>query len=188
MTQPTRGGRRLPPNDWEGDDATPGAGGAYVTCMDTATGRMIYYATNGRVDHDGKWYRARVEPRDPSGVNFGQMDQVLHDMTPPLDMKYRSGWTQAEVTAHLRRSQGLVVTGRYNTIPRQYRHQGNGAFLHAMFVSHFDTSGRRVMRLWDPLNPDLDGYGKIVPRDILWDFLNSAGYLAGYVPLQPLQP
>ncbi len=184
MAQPTHNGRKLPPNDWEGDDSTPGAGGKYVTCMDTATGRAVYYATNGRVNHDGKWYRARVEPPDPSGVNFYQMDQVLHDMTPPLDIQYHSGWTKSQVTAYLRRGLGLIVTGRYNTIPRQYRFQKDGAFAHAMWVSHFDRI-RPVMRLWDPLNPDLEGYGKVVPRDILWPFLNSGGWVVGYVPIQP---
>src|SRR4029077_6393416 len=85
MRQPTYRGRKLPPNDWEGDDFTPGAGGKYVTCMDTATGRMIYYATNGRVDHDGRFYRRFVVPPDSNGINFQQADDMVKRVNPHLD-------------------------------------------------------------------------------------------------------
>ncbi len=186
MAQPTYKGRRLPLNDWEGDDSTPGAGGRYVTCMDTAAGRMVYYATNGRVDHDGRYYRAHVIPADPNGVNFGQMDDAVHRVHANLDIAYRDDWTRAEATAWLKGGRGLIVTGRYDTIPRAYRHQASGTFMHAMFVSHFDRTGR-AMRLYDPLDPRTDLYGRHVPSSILWPFLQSSGGLAGFVPLHPLR-
>ena len=185
MAQPTYKGRKLPINDWEGDDLTPGAGGRYVTCMDTATGRMVYYATNGRVDHDGKYYRRYVIPPDPNGVNFAQMDDAIHRVNANLDIVYHSNWTRAQTTAWLKAGRGLIVTGLYSTIPRAYRHQRGAEFSHAMFISHMNRD-LTAMRLWDPLNPDLSGYGEHVPTSILWPFLRSLGSLAGYVPLHPL--
>ncbi len=186
MAQPTFRGRRLPLNDWEGDDSTPGAGGRYVTCMDTAAGRMVYYATNGRVNHDGKYYRAHVVPPDPNGVNFPQMDDAVKRVNANLDIVYHSNWTRAQVTAWLKRGQGLIIAGRYDTIPRAYRHQASATFMHAVFVSHFNRAGTG-MRYYDPLNPKTHEYGEHVPTSILWPFLESSGGLAGFVPLHPLR-
>ncbi len=185
MSQPTYRGRLLPPNDWEGDDFTPGAGGKYVTCMDTATGRMVYYATNGRVDHDGRFYRRYVIPPDSNGVNFQQMDEAVKRVNSHLDIVYHSNWTIPQVEAHLKRGQGLIVTGMYDRIPPKYRHQESATFSHAMFISHMNRT-LTAMRLWDPLDPDLTQYGRHVPTSILWPFLRSLGSLAGYVPLHPL--
>ncbi len=185
MTQPTLGGRKFPLNDWEGDDFTPGAGGDYVTCMDTATGRMVAWATNGRIVRDGRWYRSQISPPDSNGTNFAQMDTVLHTkLTPPLDIIYASSWNKTDATRQLRMRHGLIVTGIYDRIPRQYRHQRAGDFMHAMFVTHIARDGR--MRLYDPLDPRTDLYGRSVPSSILWPFLQSSGSLAGYVNLQDL--
>ena len=185
MAVPTFRRRRLLRNDWEGDDFTPGAGGAYVTCMDTAVGRMVAYATNGRVDKDGKVYRANVIPPDPNGVNFLQMESAIKRVNPHLELEYHTGWTKAQITAWLKAGKGLVLVGKYDTIPRAYRYQASATFAHAMFVSHMNRQGTAV-RLWDPLNPDTDGYGKHVPASIIWPFIASIGWYCGYVPLHPL--
>ncbi len=186
MAQPTYRGRKLPLNDWEGDDFTPGAGGKYVTCMDTAAGRMIYYATNGREDHDGRYYRRYVIPPDPNGIGFDQIDAAVKRVNSHLDIVYHSNWTRAQVTAHLKAGKGLIVAGRYDTIPRAYRHQGSGTFMHAVFISHFNRQGTG-MRYYDPLNPKTHEYGEHVPTSILWPFLESSGGLAGFQPLHPLR-
>jgi len=179
----TVNGRKIPRNDWEGDDRTPGAGGRYVTCMDTAAGRMVAYATNLRIDKDGKVYRAALRPADPNGITFDQAEQAVRTVAR-LPLHHKSGWSQATAQAWLKAGKGLIVIGRYDTIPRAYRHQYLAGFNHAMFVTHIDRSGK--MRLYDPLNPDIYAYGRIVPASILWPFLASLGWMAGYVPLQPL--
>jgi hypothetical protein len=56
--------------------------------------------------------------------------------------------------------------------------------MHAMFITHIARNG--AMRLYDPLDPRTDLYGRSVPSSILWPFLQSSGSLAGYVKLQPL--
>ena len=183
MIQPTVLGRRVPLNDWEGDDSTPGAGGDYVTCMDSACGRMVAFATNGRTTRDGKVYRAVIHPHDPNGINFSQAAQAVHTVAA-LPLIYSSDWTKARVLAWLRAGRGLVVTGVYEKIPRAYRHQWAGGFGHACFATNINGTG--YMRWYDPLNPDTHAYGRIVPVSILWPFLESRGYTAGYVPLQPL--
>jgi len=185
MTQPTLRGRKLPLNDWEGDDFTPGAGGRYVTCMDTAAGRAVAWATNGRLDKDGKVYRANVVPPDPNGVNFPQMAGALKRVNIHLDLVYRGGWTKAEVIAHLKAGKGLIATGQYDAIPRRYRYQGSGDFAHAIFISHMNQAGTAI-REYDPLDPRTDLYGRHVPASILWPFLASGGWVAGFVPLHAL--
>jgi hypothetical protein len=189
MTQPMVKGRKLPRNDWEGDDFTPGAGGHYVTCQDTAVGRMVAYATNGRIDKDGKVYRAAI-PHDPDGITLQQADIAVHRVAG-LDMVIPSGWTWANVLSHLRACKGLVVDGWYAEIPRAYRYQQGDDFAHAMFISHYSsTSG---MRVWDPLNPDTTAWGRWMPAPVIRDFLEelsrrngTASLYVGYVPLQHL--
>lgn len=176
-------GYRLPLNDWEGDDYTSGAGGAYVTCLDTACGRMVAFATNLRIDKDGRVYRRALRPPDLNGITFTQAAQAVMSVAK-LPLWHRAGWTQAEVRAWLRAGRGLVVIGMYDKIPRAHRHQRSAGFAHAMFVTHIDRAGN--MRLYDPLNPDTTARGRIVPSSILWPFLSSLGYTVGYVPLQPL--
>lgn len=189
MRQPYVKGRKLPRNDWEGDDFTPGAGGHYVTCTDTASGRMVAYATNGRVDKDGRVYRAAVRPPDPNGVTLPQADAAIHrvcgrDLVIPH-------WHWANLLAHLREYKGAVVQGWYAEIPRAYRYQAGADFGHAMFVSHYSsTSG---MRVWDPLNPDTTAYGRWIPAPAIRRFMEElsqregyAGLFVGYVPLEHL--
>lgn len=183
MSIPTVNGRKLPLNDWEGDDFVPGAGTHFVTCMDTAAGRAVAFATNGRKDFDGKVYRRAVKPPDHDGINMTQAAQAVHDVAG-VQLVQPHGWDRAHVQAWLRAGKGLIIIGRYDTLPRAYRHQATGAFNHAMFVSHISASGNA--RLYDPLNPDTHAYGRIVPASILWPFLDSLGYGVGYVPLQPL--
>ena len=141
--------RKLPRQDWEGDDFTPGAGGKFVTCMDTATGRMLAWATNGRIDLDGRQIRAAITPPDPNGANFAQMQTVIHKLTG-LHLVYREGWTQREVADWLRAGRGLIYIGMYGTLPREYRHQATGDFAHAMFAPRAATT---TLRNYDPLNP-----------------------------------
>jgi hypothetical protein len=179
-------GRTLPMNDWEGDDRTPGAGGHWVTCMDTAAGRAACWATNGRVCVDGKEVRAHVQPPDPDGISFAQADRALHDINEHLNVLHPEGWDQAKCTAWLKAGKGLIVTGFYTDIPRAYRHQASADFAHAMWVSHFDRTGTR-MRLYDPLNPDIHERGRNVPTSILWPFLQGRGWQIGYVPLHDLR-
>jgi hypothetical protein len=174
-------GRKLPLNDWEGDDQP----GPWVTCMDTAAGRSMAWATNGRVDVDGKVIRAHVKPNDLDGISFEQVDKAVQAVNEHCRVVHPEGWNQSKVYTWLRAGRGLIVTGIYSTIPRQYRHQTSASFAHAMFVSHMSRSGKSI-RLYDPLNPDLKGHGLSVPSDILWPFLASRGYLVGYVPLHKL--
>ena len=185
MTQPTAFGRKLPRNDWEGDDFTPGAGGKFVTCGDTAAGRMVAWATNGRIDKDGRIYRASIA-RDVDGVTLVQLRAEVKAVAHlPLNIPIATGvMTQASVTAHLRAGRGLIVNGLYSTIPRAYRHQLAAAFNHSMFAGYISSTG--ALRLWDPLNPDTNAYGRVVPLSILWPFLASLHYAVAYVPLQPL--
>jgi hypothetical protein len=182
MTVPTAFGRKLPLNDWEGDDATPGAGGAYVTCVDTAVGRDVAWATNGRVLKDGKVYRAAVPGHDPNGISLPQA-QVAVATVAHLKLVIPQGWSQTQVAPWLSKGKGLVIIGAYASIPRAYRYQLAADFDHAVFVTHYSpTSG---MRLYDPLNPDIHAYGRWVPSAVIWGFLASRNYSVAYVPLQP---
>jgi hypothetical protein len=187
--QPLVKGRKLPLNDWEGDDFTPGAHGAFVTCQDTAAGRMVAYATNGRVDKDGRVYRAAI-PYDPDGITLQQADVAVHKVAK-LDIVIPSDWRWSQVLTHLRNYKGLIVDGWYAEIPRAYRYQLGAAFAHAIFVSHYSpTSG---MRVWDPLNPDTHAYGRWIPAPVVRAFAEelsrrnrTASLYVGYVPLQAL--
>ena len=190
MTTVLLAGRRLPHQDFEGDDATPGAGGAYVTCTDTAAGRMVAYATNGRVNRDGRVYRAAIHPHDPDGVTLPQAAQACMTVTG-LPLVIPPHWRWAELLAHLRARKGAVVQGWYSKIPREYRLQARADFGHALFISHYSpTAG---MRVWDALDANTTHHGSWVPaRDIRASMeelarINGAHSLyVGYVPLQPL--
>ena len=78
MSQPTVRGRKLPLQDWEGDDPLPVRN---KTCMDSAAGRALAYATNGAVVLDGKQIRAAVIPRDTDGITMTQASQAIHSLT-----------------------------------------------------------------------------------------------------------
>lgn len=184
MKQPTVFGRKLPPNDWEGDDLVY-SGGRFVTCTDTSLGRMAYWATNGQVNLDGKQIRAAVYPRDPDGITLAQGAQALHHLTG-LEVVIDYGWSSAEVKTHLRYGRGLCIAGWYRAIPREYREQFRADFTHRMWVSHRSEATGNV-RTWDPLNPRHE-YGRWLPWDVIWDFIMSWGSHAeiGYVPLGAL--
>lgn len=189
MTQPTLLGRRLPPNDWEGDDFTPGAFGAYVTCQDTAAGRALYYATNGKVDFDGREIRARIQPFDSSGVSLRQVSLAIQSMTSPVRSLGWGLWSFATIRSWLAQAKGLVVDGQYWTVPAAYREQAGADFLHAMFISHYSPtlfSGRGGYRVWDPLNKDLAGYGKNYPRSAIEPFITSLDGLVGWLAPEEL--
>jgi hypothetical protein len=181
----TLNGRTLPKNDWEGDDFTPNAGGHYVTCMDTATGRAMAWSTNGRVDVDGRVVRKNVIPPDANGVGWAEMEKAVPRINSHLELDHKSGWNRTSVGVWLKGQKGLIVIGRYSSIPRMYRHQSAASFTHAMFVTHFNQAGT-LMRLYDPLDPRLDLRGRSVPTSILWPFLDDLGWQAGWVPLHHL--
>mgnify|MGYP003401691436 FL=1 len=100
MTTVLLNGRKLPHQDWEGNDFVPGSGGAYVTCTDTSAGRMVAYATNGRVVKDGRVYRAALRPPDPNGITLKQAQQAVRSVTG-LRLIIPSDWRWADVLAHL---------------------------------------------------------------------------------------
>jgi hypothetical protein len=191
MTVVLLDGRKLPHQDWEGDDFTPGAGGHYVTCTDTSLGRDIAYATNGRVDKDGRVYRAALVPHDPNGISLPQAKQAAKTVAG-VNLILPVGWHWAEVMAHLRAKKGLIIQGWYAEIPRMYRYQLSSDFGHAMFVSHYSpTSG---MRVWDALDPNLTHHGQWVPAIYVRNFLEAlqhrfgaSSLLVAYAPLVPLQ-
>lgn len=192
MTTVLLNGRKLPHQDWEGDDFTPGAGGAWVTCTDTSLGRMIAYATNGRIDKDGRVYRAAVRPRDPDGITLTQAKQAAKTVAG-VDLIIPAAWNWYECLHHLREKKGLIVQGWYSEIPRQYRFQNRADFAHAMWISHYSpTAGFRV---WDALDPNTSHHGSWVPARPLRNFMEELAsrqgrtaeqLFCGYVPLQHL--
>lgn len=188
MTQPTVQGRKLPRNDWEGDDFTPGAGGQYVTCQDTASGRMLAYATNGRIDLDGKVIRAAILPKDSNGVSLEQVAGAIRRLTKPDRNLERHNMTLGAQRTWLRNFRGLVVDGYYGAIPRAFRYQAGADFFHAVFISHYSPTvlyGKGGYRVWDPLNPDTTGYGRWYPRDAIEPFMQSLEGLVGVIALEP---
>lgn len=185
--QPLLKGRKLPPNDWEGDDFTPGAGGHYVTCQDTAAGRDVCFATNGRVNKDGRVYRAALPGNPSGGITLRQADIAIFRIAA-LRLTIPTRWEWKDVQLWLSAGGGLIIDGWYDAIPRAYRYQLDAAFAHAMFVSHISkTSGART---WDALNPDTTGYGRWYPPIVIRKFLETLaeregapGLFVGYVPL-----
>jgi hypothetical protein len=181
MIQPTVRGRKLPLNDWEGDDPAPVTN---RTCMDSASGRMLAFATNGFVTLDGKTIRAAVHPHDTDGITMDQASAAIFALTARTIVQHH-GWLIANVKTHLRYARGLIVIGMYSAIPREYRHQAGADFAHAMWVSHISAASGNA-RLWDPLNPAIHEYGRWVPASVIWGFLDSLGNQCGYIPLEPL--
>jgi hypothetical protein len=175
-------GRLLPRNDWEGDDATAGAGGRYVTCVDTAAGRMVAYATNGRIDRDGTVYRAAILPHDPNGITLAQVEGAVSRVAH-LTLVRPSAWTLAHVEAHLARALGLVVIVPYAAIPRARRFQDRADFLHGLFVSHRGGPGYRV---WDPLNPNTALFGRWEDPTMILEAIRKGGVQVAYVALEAL--
>lgn len=189
MTTVYLGGRKLPHNDFEGDDWTPGATG-WVTCTDTALGRMIAFATNGRIDKDGKIYRAAVHPHDVDGITLAQA--AVASMAVAGLQLTRPMWHWDDVLKWLTARNGLIVQGWYGDIPRDYRYQKDPSnFGHAMWISHFSsTSG---MRVWDPLDANTTHHGQWIPAKYIRAYMEhlqqqqgSGVLFCGYVPLQKL--
>lgn len=180
MAQPTVFGRKLPQNDWEGDDPVAN----WKTCMDTSAGRMVAWATNGRIDKDGNVYRHSVHPHDPDGINLVQAREEIKRVAG-LDLVIKRGWPLNNVKTHLKYGRGLIIMGWYEAIPRQYRFQARANFNHAMWASHRSMASGNV-RIWDPLNPAIHEYGKWIPAQIIWDFMATLHNDCGYVPLEPL--
>jgi hypothetical protein len=185
-------GRKLPHQDFEGDDFVLGSGGKWVTCTDTSAGRMVAYATNGRVNVNGQQIRAAIKPRDPDGVTLPQAQQGVRSLTgrkliiPPE-------WDWAEVVAHLRARKGLVIQGWYSKIARDYRFQLSANFGHAMWISHYSSTAG--MRVWDPLDPNRTHHGSWVPARYIRASMeelarhmnvSTSRLYCGYVPLEPL--
>jgi hypothetical protein len=190
MTTVLLNGRKLPHQDWEGDDFTPGAGGGYVTCTDTALGRDVAYATNGRIVLDGRVYRSHVRPPDPNGITLPQARQACRSATG-LSLVIPPDWKWAQVLAHLTAKKGAIVQGWYSKIPSDYRFQTGSDFAHAMWISHYSpTAG---MRVWDPLDRNRTHHGQWVPARHIRAFMeelsrrmNTTSLYVGYVPLQHL--
>lgn len=190
MTTVLLAGRRLPHGDFEGDDATPGAHGHWVTCTDSSVGRMLAYATNGRIDLDGKTIRAAVRPPDPDGITLRQAKQAVERLTDTT-LVIPPDWQWADVIAHLRARKSLVVQGWYSKIPRAYRFQASSDFAHALWVSHYSaTSGLRV---WDALDANTKRHGQWVPASAIRAFMEELSRIehtrslyCGYIPLQHL--
>ena len=184
MGLPTQARRKRPLTDWEGDDHVPGSGGRYVSCVDTATGRALAWATNGRITYDGQRIRAAVRPPDVNGITFEQADQAIHSLCGRHLVRMTDP-TKAKVNAWLRAGKGLVVAGKYADIPRAYRFQYGADFNHAIFLSRTNASGT-IVREYDPLDPRVHQYGTLVPLSVLWPFIASLGYYVAYVPLEHL--
>jgi hypothetical protein len=189
MTTVLLNGRRLPHQDFEGDDYIPGSGGAWVSCTDSATGRDLAYASNGRVNLDGKVIRSAVHPHDPNGISLPQAKRAIETLTHTT-LVIPGDWRWEEVLAHLKARKGLVVQLWYSKIPRAYRFQAEADFGHAEFISHYSASG---MRTWDPLDPNTTHHGQWVPasaiRASMEELARREGtrfLYCGYVPLQPL--
>ena len=190
MTTVLLAGRKLPHGDWEGDDFTPGAGGKWVTCTDTSLGRMVAYATNGRVNRDGRVYRAAIHPHDPDGVTLPQAAQACMTVTG-LPFVIPPHWQWPELLAHLRARKGAVVQGWYSGIPREYRFQARADFGHATWISHYSTTSG--MRVWDALDPNTTHHGQWIPARYIRAFMEelsrrngTTALYVGYVKLQPL--
>jgi hypothetical protein len=191
MTTVLLDGRKLPHGDFEGDDFTPGAGGKWVTCTDTSLGRCISYATNGRIDKDGRVYRAAISPHDPNGITLPQARDAAR-IVADVNLIIPPDWHWAEVLAHLRAKKGLLVQGWYSLIPRPYRYQKDpSSFGHAMWISHDSpTSG---MRVWDPLDANTTHHGQWIPAANIRAYMEELSRRQGvkslycaYVPLQHL--
>jgi len=180
--RPTAFGRLIPHTDWEGDDHTPGAHGLYVTCQDTAAAVAVAWASNGRIVHDGAAYRATSG--DPNGITLDQSAAEVKRVTG-LDVIQPKGWAWGNVSFNLMNGQGLIVVAPYSALPAPDREQTVDNFWHAMFACY--RSIQSGVRLYDPLNPDVDGYGRWVPAADFRKFVTAGNFTIGYIKNQPLR-
>jgi hypothetical protein len=182
MIQPKAFGRLVPRNDWEGDDHTPGAGGAYVSCGDTSAGRAVAWATNGRVDKDGSVYRAVTKA--PGAITLGGLALEIKAVAG-LTLIQPTGWAWGECSFHLSTGIGLIIQGWCDSLPDALQYQaGPNHFLHDVFACY--RSLKSGVRLYNPLNPDTSGYGQWVPAAVVRKFIESGGVTVGYLVNQPL--
>ena len=188
MTQPLAFGRKLPLNDWEGDDAD----NSWITCTATSAGRAVAWSTNGRIVKDGSVYRAASPGAAPDGGQTLQQVAVGVANVAHLKLIIPIGWQWADAFAHLKVGGGVIFAGMYGSFPRAYRyqpiapeHNGTKDFGHRIWCSHYSpTSG---IRTWDPTNPDTHAWGRWIPLSAIKTFALSMGHVdAGYVPLQSL--
>jgi hypothetical protein len=182
--------RKLPKQDWEGDDHIPGSGGKYVSCTDTATGRDLAWATNGRVDLDGKQIRAAVRPHDPDGITLTQAKNAVERLTNTT-LIIPTDWVWQDVLNWSRLRRGLVIQGWYGALPRSDRFQLKADFGHAMFIPYLSSTSGFLN--YDPLDPNTRRHGQWVRASSIRAFMEtfahmegSRGLLCAYVPLQPL--
>ena len=196
MTTVLIGGRKAPHGDWEGDDRTPGAGGKWVTCTDSSTGRALSWASNGRLEYDGRAIRAAVHPHDTGGINLRQAKQAVESLTNTT-LVIPEHWSWTEVSIHLRHRPyvGLVAQLWYAEIPRKYRLQLAADFGHAVFMTHYSATSNRSVRVWDALDANEDRHGSWVPvtyiRAAMEELARREGVgpnrlFCGYIPLQHL--
>ena len=181
MTQPLAFGRKLPLNDWEGDDGHD----SWITCSATSAGRAVAWSTNGRLVKDGTVYRNASPGAAPDGGQTLQQVAVGVANIAHLKLIIPVGWQWADVMAHLKVGGGVILAGRYDSMDRAYRYQLAGNFGHRIFCTHYSpTSG---IRTYDPLNPDIHSWGRWLPLAVVKGFALSLGHVdAGYVPLQSL--
>ena len=181
MKQPLAFGRKLPLNDFEGDDGHD----SWVTCTATSAGRAVAWATNGRIVKDGSAYYDASSGHVPDGGQTLQQVAVGVANIAHLKLIVGTGWDWTDVMAHLKVGGGVILAGRYDALPRAYRYQAKGDFGHRIWCSHYSpTSG---IRTWDPLNPDIHAWGRWLPLSVVKAFALSFGHVdAGYVPLGKL--
>jgi hypothetical protein len=146
---------------------------------------MLYYATNGDVDIDGQAIRAAIRPRDSDGVSLGQVSVAIQSLTSPSRVLKWSTMTLNDVRSWLDAGLGLVVNGYYGAIPFAYREQARADFNHAVWISNRE---RPHYRVWDPLNKNLDSYGRMIPDYAIEPFIRSLSGLCGWITLEPLAP
>lgn len=184
MAAPTAFGRLLPAQDWEGDDHTPGAGGHYVTCGDTAAGRAVAWATNGRVNKDGSVYRA--VSKDPNGIDLKGLAFEIKAVAS-LGLWTPHGWIWQDASNNLSAGTGLIMSGWYDALPANLRQQaGPVHFSHDMFACYRSGSGAKNVLLYDPLQKDTHAHGRWVPAAAVRAFMESQNYTVGYIVNQPL--
>jgi hypothetical protein len=146
---------------------------------------MAYWATNGDVDLDGQAIRAAIRPRDSDGVSFGQVSVAIQSLTNGRCVLKWSTQSLADIRSWLDVGLGYVIDGYYGAIPRGYREQVRADFNHAVWISNRDGGQYRV---WDPLNKNLDSYGRWLPAYAIEPFIRSLSGLSAWITLEPIAP
>lgn len=171
MIQPTAyNGRLIPSIDFEGDDHRPAGTSQFVTCGESSLAMAAYWATNGRVAHDGQAYRASYPAA--VGVDYPHLNIELQRMKTGLALVQPKGWEWGNCSWHMTQGGGLIAMGWYSALPAVYREQAIGVdFLHFIFGCYYSTTSG--VRLMDPLNKNTASYGKWVPAAAFRAFIES---------------